>query len=239
MIQKAIKEFLRKNDYTALNLKGVMFDMDGVLFDSMPFHAKAWHQAMADVNLCFSEYEVFLNEGRTGASTINNQFRKVYNRDSTLEEQQYIYELKSKYFEACGEATPIAFALQLVEKIKKEKLKTVIITGSGEKTMFDRVEKFYPKLFDSIVNAYDVKQGKPNPEPYLKGLGKMNLQANEAIVVENAPLGVEAGVAAEVFTIAVNTGVLQEQELMDAGANLVFPSMQALFESWDEIHSPA
>ena len=79
-----------------------------------------------------------------------------------------------------------------------------------------------------MVTAYDVKYGKPHPEPYLMGLQKAGVAANEAIVIENAPMGVEAGVAAGIFTIAVNTGPLPDQVLVDRGANLLFPDMTAL-----------
>ena len=84
-----------------------------------------------------------------------------------------------------------------------------------------------------MVTAFDVKQGKPNPEPYLMGLRKANIQASEAIVVENAPLGVQAARAAGIFTIAVNTGPLKDEVLKEAGANLVLPSMQYLADHWD------
>ena len=79
-----------------------------------------------------------------------------------------------------------------------------------------------------MVTAYDVKYGKPHPEPYLMGLQKAGVAANEAIVIENAPMGVEAGVAAGIFTIAVNTGPLPDQVLLDRGANLLFPNMATL-----------
>jgi beta-phosphoglucomutase-like phosphatase (HAD superfamily) len=83
-----------------------------------------------------------------------------------------------------------------------------------------------------MVTAFDVKYGKPNPEPYLMALKKGNLKPNEAIVVENAPLGVEAGAAAGIFTIAVNTGPLPDQALLNSGANLLFPSMPDFNEHW-------
>ena len=60
------------------------------------------------------------------------------------------------------------------------------------------------------------------------GLQKAGVAANEAIVIENAPMGVEAGVAAGIFTIAVNTGPLPDQVLLDRGANLLFPDMATL-----------
>lgn len=83
-----------------------------------------------------------------------------------------------------------------------------------------------------MVTAYDVKFGKPNPEPYLMGLKKAGIAPNEAVVVENAPLGVKAGVAAGIFTIAVNTGPLPNNALLDEGANLLFNSMQELADNW-------
>ena len=86
---------------------------------------------------------------------------------------------------------------------------------------------------ERMVTAFDVKYGKPNPEPYLMGLEKAGVKANEAIVIENAPIGVQAGVAAGIFTVAVNTGPLDGQVLLDAGADLLFPSMQAFCDDWE------
>lgn len=85
-----------------------------------------------------------------------------------------------------------------------------------------------------MVTAFDVKYGKPNPEPYLMGLQKAGIKPNEAIVVENAPLGVRAGVAAGIFTVALNTGPLPDEALTSEGANLLFPSMNDFEANWEE-----
>ena len=108
----------------------------------------------------------------------------------------------------------------------------LVVTGSGQHSLINKLNHTYPGHFqrEKMVTAFDVKIGKPHPEPYLMGLQKAGVAANEAIVVENAPLGVEAGVAAGIFTIAVNTGPLPDQVLLDKGANLLFPSMEALSE---------
>jgi beta-phosphoglucomutase-like phosphatase (HAD superfamily) len=86
-----------------------------------------------------------------------------------------------------------------------------------------------------MVTAFDVKYGKPNPEPYLIGKRKGNLELNEGIVVENAPLGIESSSKAGFFTVAVNTGPLDNKILLDAGADLLFPSMQELANHWSEL----
>ena len=88
-----------------------------------------------------------------------------------------------------------------------------------------------------MVTAFGVKFGKPHPEPYLMGLEKAGVQAHEALVIENAPMGVQAGVAAGIFTIAVNTGPLDDRVLLEAGADLLYPSMTALAEDWDNLIS--
>lgn len=113
----------------------------------------------------------------------------------------------------------------------------VIVTGSGQRSLLDRLNAHFPDMFtrELMVTAFDVKLGKPNPEPYLMALKKAGIAPNEAVVIENAPLGVRAAVSADIFTIAVNTGPLPEHALLDEGANLLLPSMQALAEGWCEL----
>ena len=128
-------------------------------------------------------------------------------------------------------------AHELLIKVKDSGRTPLIVTGSGQVTLLDRLNSNFPGIFrrELMVTSFDVKHGKPNPEPYLMGLRKGHLQPWEGIVVENAPLGVEAAVAANIFTIAVNTGPLPDSILLDAGADLLFPSMQALCNAWDDL----
>ena len=112
-----------------------------------------------------------------------------------------------------------------------------LVTGSGQKSLLERLNKAYPDYFvkERMVTSDDVQYGKPHPEPYLMGLQKSGVSAEEAIVVENAPLGIASAVAAGIYTIAVNTGPLAEQVLKDAGAAHVFPSMKAFAADFNEI----
>ena len=128
-------------------------------------------------------------------------------------------------------------AAEVLQAVKASNLQTLVVTGSGQHSLINKLEHTYPGCFqrDKMVTAFDVKYGKPHPEPYLMGLKKAGVQANEAFVVENAPMGVQAGVAAGIFTIAVNTGPLDDRVLLDAGADLLYPSMTALAEDWKNI----
>ena len=220
-------------------LKAVLFDMDGVLFDSMPNHAYALSHAMTDFGLKMEPEEVYMNEGRTGHGTINILSNRYWGRNATDEEVQKIYDAKSALFNTLPEPQPMPGAMELLNKVRAQGLMRVIVTGSATHALLDRVNAAYPDIFspELMVTAFDVKHGKPNPEPYLMGLKKANIQADEAIVVENAPLGVQAAHAAGIFTIAVNTGPLRDEVLKEAGADIVLPSMQYLADHWEEIVS--
>ncbi len=210
--------------------------MDGVLFNSMPYHSEAWHKVMKSHGLNLSREEAYLHEGRTGAGTINIVFQRELGREATAEEIEAIYKEKSIEFNKFPEPAPIECVWQLLQKIKSSGVVPTVVTGSGQLSLLDRLEHNFPGMFrkELMVTAFDVQYGKPHPEPYLMALKKGELKAEEAIVVENAPLGVEAGHKAGIFTIAVNTGPLDGQVLLDAGADLLFPSMAALYEGWDK-----
>lgn len=222
---------------TDIRLRAVLFDMDGVLFDSMPYHADAWTEVMHRHGLHFTREEAFLHEGRTGAATINIAYNRQYGHDAPPELIEQIYAEKSTIFAQYPEPRRMPGAPELLQKVKAAGLIPVLVTGSGQRSLLDRLNHTYPGIFtpERMVTAFDVKHGKPDPEPYLMGLQKAGVRANEAFVVENAPIGVQAGHAAGIFTIATNTGPLDGQTLLNAGADLLFPSMQALCDAWEDI----
>ena len=95
MYNDKIENYLRRHDYTGIRLRAVLFDMDGVLFDSMPNHARAWHEAMALYGMHLSPEEAYMHEGRTGAATINIVSRRERGTDATPEEIERIYKTKT------------------------------------------------------------------------------------------------------------------------------------------------
>lgn len=228
--------YLEKYSYPNFDIKAVLFDMDGVLYDSMKYHARSWHDVMTEEGIASVPDEFYMHEGRVGSNTINILVNRAFGRDATDKEIQRIYKRKTELFTQYNQGDTIAFALEMVKAVEDKNLQCILVTGSGQPSLLDKLDNNFPGIFrkDKMVTAFDVKHGKPHPEPYLMGLAKGgNLKANQAIVVENAPMGVEAAVAAGIFTIAINTGPLNEEVLWDAGANIVLPSMEVLFNNWD------
>ena len=223
-------------------LRAVLFDMDGVLFDSMPGHAFAWAKVMTEYGLPMEPVDAFENEGRTGIGTISIFTQRYWGRDATEEEAQELYRRKTVVFNEYqaangGEAPEMTGAGAVLNKVRDCGLMRVLVTGSAQQSLLTRLEAHYPGHFrpELMVTGDDVRFGKPNPEPYLMALKKAGITADEAMVVENAPLGVRAAVAAGIFTVAVNTGPLDAKLLADEGAAIVLPSMTALAEQWEEV----
>ena len=237
MIVDKVKLYNQKTN-NRLKLKAVFFDMDGILFDSMSYHAEAWVFALQSVGVPFTPYDAYMNEGRTGADTINTAFLDTFDREATEEECQNIYKLKSQKFDEIGTQKPVAGVYDLLKKIKAERLQIYVVTGSAQRSLLGGLDKHFPNIFDNdkIISAFDVTRGKPHPEPYLKALEKAKLQPFEAAVIENAPLGAESANAAGIFTIAVNTGNLEEFILEKSGADVVFPNMEKLNSKWNEFY---
>lgn len=233
LIRRAVQHY-EEHAGCKLNPKAVLFDMDGVLYDSMCFHARAWKEVADAHSLISSEDDFYMYEGRTGSSTIDELYLRSFHRKATDEEKQAIYREKSDLFNHYNDGEPMPGAADVLEKVGAYGMQRLVVTGSGQKSLIDKLEHTYPHCFsqDKMVTAFDVKYGKPDPEPYLIGLVKAGVSAHEAFVVENAPLGVRAGVAAGIFTIAVNTGPLPDEILWNEGANLLFPSMESLATHW-------
>jgi HAD superfamily hydrolase (TIGR01509 family) len=233
-----IKAYLQQHQYSRFDLKAGIFDMDGVLYDSMPAHDRSWRQTMDERNLQHIPYEFYLQEGRVGKSTINAVFQRNLQRDATEEEVQRIYARKTELFQQYNSGATMPGAKEVVDYVREKGLTPVLVTGSGQPSLLDRLDLDFPGIFTpaTMVTAFDVVNGKPDPEPFLMGLKKGgHLKPNQAIVIENAPLGIEAAVAAGIFTIAVNTGPLPDKILRDAGASVIFNSMRKLLEAMPEI----
>ncbi|MDR2475144.1 MAG: HAD-IA family hydrolase [Bacteroidales bacterium] len=233
----SIRNYLIDKPFKQINLKAVLFDMDGVLYNSMPNHAKAWTDTLAEFGVQFPVEEAYMHEGRTGESTIDIAFRRTFGRSVSKEEVRRIYSIKTERFNQCPAAEVMPGASDLLKKLKYKELQPMLVTGSGQKSLLERLNTHFPDTFERrmMITADDVQFGKPHPEPYLKALELGGFRPDEALVVENAPLGVEAAHSAGIFTICVNTGPLPDSILLDAGADLLFDTMPALNNAWEEI----
>lgn len=219
------------------NKSAILFDMDGVLYDSMPNHSMAWSQAMERFGMHMTPHDVYLNEGATGHDTVVRISLRDRGYEASEQEIDDIYGYKAQLFRSMPEARVMPGSQEVFRKAKALGLKILIVTGSGQKNLIERVQRDYEGYItrDRMVTAFEVKRGKPYPDPYLKGLQIAGVPASEAVVVENAPLGIRAAVAAGIDTIAVNTGPLEDEILLAEKPVLLLHSMQELADNLENL----
>lgn len=229
-----INRFIERHHYSCVAPRAALIDMDGTLYDSMPRHARAWHRMMTDLGVDCRLEEFFMYEGRTGASTINILFNRAFGRDATPDEVERYYRRKTELFAASPTPVePMPGAREVMDIFCATGLRRVLVTGSGQNTLLNRLDTDYPGVFlpGMRVTSRDVVHGKPHPEPFIRAMQLAGVSPSQAIVLENAPLGVEAGDRAGAFTIGVTTGPVPRSALVDAGAAVVFDSMRQCAEA--------
>lgn len=237
MFQKAIAQY-NKQAEQPFAPKVVLFDMDGVLYNSMPNHAKAWQRAMAEFGINFTAEDAYATEGARGVDTVRKYAKVQLGKELTEDEAEEMYQLKARYFHEMPTTDIFDGVKDLMQKIQDSGLKIGIVTGSGQRQLINRLLSDFKDFINEtqVTTAFDVKRGKPNPDPYLIGLQKAgNFAPHEGIVVENAPLGVRAGVAAGCFTVAINSGPLPDTALLSEGANILFDTVSDFSNSWEQL----
>ena len=104
MYQISIKNYLEKHGFEALRPKAVLFDMDGVLYDSMPRHSIAWQQSMAKFGIRMTADDAYATEGARGVDTIRKMVWEQQGRKIDEAEAQLMYDEKTRIFHEQTEA---------------------------------------------------------------------------------------------------------------------------------------
>lgn len=237
-IQDSIVSFMKRTGNKQFCPSVALIDCDGVLFDTMKNHTRAWVRLMKKNGIVCTRDEFYLYEGMTGVEIVKKKFKEGAGKLLTDDEARAFYQVKGRYFLELGPTGKIPGTERVLTLLRDAGIERIVVTGSQQPSVLDRIDQEYSGLVsDKRITGNDVRRGKPNPEPYIKGVAKAGVEPCRCIVIENAPLGVQAGHAAGCFVIAVTTGPVPEKALYKAGADLVFPSMDALADSLPEILS--
>lgn len=211
-------------------IKAALIDMDGTLYDSMPLHSRAWHRLIKEIGIHASEDEFYLDEGMTGEATINKLAMKEWGKTLSKEECEALYARKARYFSEYDAPKVMRGAKRVVDELMRRGIVCVLVTGSGQGSLLDRLEHDFPGAFpvERRVTSRDVEHGKPHPEPFLRGAQLAGVKPEECIAIDNAPLGVESAHRAGTVALGVCTGPIPAGVLASAGADFVFNSMDDL-----------
>jgi len=202
-------------------LKGVIFDMDGVLIDSHPVHRKAWRKFLATVGKNVQEEHLdFILEGRRREDILRYFLGNL--PESTMAEYG---QRKDHFFhESFRDIKPMPGIIPFIDVLEAAGIAMGLATSASS----FRTRKTLHLLglegrFTAVISGDDVSSGKPDPATYTLASERMNLSPNELLVLEDAPCGVRAAKAAGMRCIGVSSNGRAEA-LRQAGADSVIPS---------------
>jgi sugar-phosphatase len=193
-----------------IHCSALLFDMDGVLINSTPAVARVWRRWAIEHG--FSPEEVVTRaHGRPSLTTVREY---LPNADHEAENR----EVERREIEDLEGVIPLPGALDLLASLPDDRW--TIVTSCTRPLAEVRIRAAGLPLPKKLITSNDITQGKPHPEPYLKGASLLGFPAADCIVLEDVPAGVRAGKAAGAKVIAFKTTV-QEPVLREAGADWV------------------
>lgn len=184
----------------------IFFDMDGVILDSMKYHAKAWIDACKEFGWEFQEKEVYLYEGafdfeivkelflKKGYSVTEKEFLEACKLQLTIFKEKYAHLVE-----------PFKEVPELLSMLLEKGKKLILVTSSTSDLLKIVLPDEIKSYFLAIIKGDDVRKRKPHPEPYLKALSISKASGKNAIVVENAPAGVISAKKAGLPCIGITT----------------------------------
>ncbi|MEM7579897.1 MAG: beta-phosphoglucomutase [Cyanobacteria bacterium P01_A01_bin.80] len=203
-------------------IKGFIFDLDGVLTDTAEFHYQAWQKLADEEGIAFNRE---VNEGLRGVSRRDSLLKIIGDRKYSEAEIQEMMERKNRYYlEYIDEITSynlLPGTGNLIAELREQGIK--IALGSASKNARSVIEKLgIADKFDVIGDGNSVQRSKPAPDLFLYAANELGLEPAECVVVEDAASGIEAAIAAGMLTIGIGSG-----ERVGA-AQIVLPSLQGV-----------
>ncbi|MCX5708462.1 MAG: HAD family phosphatase [Candidatus Omnitrophica bacterium] len=196
--------------------RAIIFDMDGVIVDSMPYHYLAWYEALMPYGIRVSCFDVYSKEGERWEKTLRELFLRsgIKVSDKLFKK---IFLSRKKIFRKYFKRFIFPGAQEFLVCLKNKGYLLGLVTGTPEAEIKKILPSSIKVLFDCIIAGDKVKKGKPDPEPYLRAAKALKTKAGLCAVVENAPLGIESAKRAGMFCIALTTS-LPRQYLSRADA---------------------
>lgn len=190
-------------------IKGLIFDLDGVITDTAEYHYLAWKSLAEKIGI---EIDREFNEQLKGISRMESLdlILKHGNKErnyTEAEKEELATQKNEEYKESIKEITP-ADLLPGIEKLLKEakERKLGLVLASASKNGPAIMENLQiTDLFDGIVDPASLKAGKPDPEIFVRGAEMLGLKTEECVGLEDAEAGIESINGANMFSVGVGS----------------------------------
>ncbi len=207
-------------------IKGILFDLDGVIVDTLHYHYLAWKHMFETYGGTVREHTVLLHEGRS-----SHEILPLLMEESGVaippQQQGKLIEEKRAYYRSIAHVEPYPNAFAVIAALKERGFKLALVTACALENMRHSLNGAQRSLFDFIVTGGEVARAKPYPDSYLAAAENLGLGAGACLVVENAPLGIEAAKNAGMLCAAIQTTLGKEYL---ARADYILQNIEMLLE---------
>lgn len=204
------------------NYKGILFDFDGVLADTMNDHYAAWNHALSLYKTVVDRDYFTPLEGMPVALMAGEICKRAgVDPIYSLE----LLKSKDEYYLKNNKTVFYPFVEEFIDLLHSRNIPIAVVSGGRYERIRSSTPPAFLEKFRALITAESTQRGKPFPDPYLEGARLLGLEPEDCIVVENAPLGIKSAKAAGAYCLAVASTVerakLQEaDEIVDVFKDL-------------------
>lgn len=208
---------------------GFIFDMDGVVIDSNPYHKIAWGKFLKGKGIpCDEQFFDNVLSGRTGPTSLKIIFGDQL-PDTLLEE--YLSEVDENYqniLRRSEDVKPIAGLYEFLESIRANGHRLGLATSAPPLNIELGLEKLKLEgVFEVVIGKVDVVNGKPHPEVYLTTVERLGLPLERCIVFEDSKAGIQSALSAGMPVVGIASGHSKE-DLLKEGVSLAVDDFRDL-----------
>ena len=210
-----------------MSFKAVLFDMDGVIVDNLPYHVDAW-LLFCERNGIPLTKEVFYKE--LNGMNSKDTFEWFYKKEMTRAEVEVLEEEKELLYREfyADHRKPAEGLLTFLTELRSRGIKTALATSAGPGNIDFIVDGLGIRdQFDAIIGGAEVTKGKPDPEIYLKAAALVGVAPEDCWVIEDSLQGIASGLAAGARVVGITTSHTA-QEL--AHTQVIAPDFIGLYD---------
>jgi beta-phosphoglucomutase len=201
-------------------LKGVIFDMDGVLVDSHPIHLRAWRRLFQSIGKSLDDQDMeFILEGQKREDILGHFLGDLTDEQKT----SYGNQKEILFREEASTIDTIPGVREFLDKLASESIAMGVASCGSRGRVNDLLNLLkLRQYFRVVITGDDVKEGKPDPTIFLVAKGRLGVSSSESLCVEDSVSGVTAAKAAGMKCLGIGANV-RKRALMQAGADDVSP----------------